>query len=261
MKYPIKLIAPLLGLGILLGLNAEESRAQTQGCKELGPLPTTINTSGIYCLKSNRTVAAAPIGRTAILINASNVMLDLGGFRLRGPGGGSVLHKGIACLNCSQVVVRNGIVQGFAYGILLGESNIGHSNVVEKIQAYRNAIISIGLTGHAGIVRDNTIIDPIRNNLSGESIAIQMQGTGMRAINNDIVAANAVNNPNLFVRGIFFVTGGGFPDSPDNLAINNRITGTDEGITYFESNGKFRDNLTSGVTTPFTGGVDAGNND
>src|SRR5688572_30261032 len=123
MKYSIRLFAPLLGLGILLGLNAAESSAQSQGCKELGPLPTTINTSGIYCLKSNRTVAAAPISRTAILINASNVVLDLGGFRLRGPGGGNELLKGISCLSCSQVVVRNGIVQGFAYGILLGESN------------------------------------------------------------------------------------------------------------------------------------------
>ncbi len=259
MKYSIKFFAPLLGLGILLGLSAEESRAQSQGCKELGLLPTTISASGIYCLKSNRIVSAG--NPTAILINANNVVLDLGGFRLRGAGSINMLQKGIACRSCNQVVVRNGVVQGFAYGILLGESTTGQGNVVENIQAVRNSIISIGLTGHGGIVRDNTIIDPTQHNLSGESTGIQMQGTGMRAINNDIVAVNPVNIPSLFFRGIYFVTGTSFQNPPDNLAINNRITGTDEGITYFESNGKFRDNLTSGVATPYTGGVDAGNND
>ena len=36
------------------------------------------------------------------------------------------------------------------------------------------------------------------------------------------------------------------------LAVNNRITGADIGISYLDiSGGKFRDNLTSAVATPF----------
>ena len=181
MKYPIKLFAPLLGLGILLGLNAEESSAQSQGCKELGPLPTTINTSGIYCLKSNRSVGAGPIETSAIEINASNVVLDLGGFRLRGTAEIRLGQRGITCDNCSQVVVRNGVVQGFEFGISLCTSNTCKGNVVENIQAFRNSVFGISVGGHGGIARHNTIIDTIGTiGPSGVAIGIQLIGTGMR---------------------------------------------------------------------------------
>jgi hypothetical protein len=45
------------------------------------------------------------------------------------------------------------------------------------------------------------------------------------------------------------------------LAIGNRLAVFEAGIEYISSTGRFRDNLTSGVTTPFTGGTDAGNNE
>jgi len=44
------------------------------------------------------------------------------------------------------------------------------------------------------------------------------------------------------------------------LAAGSRITSADNGILYSSSSGKYKDNLTSGVTTPFTGGIDAGGN-
>jgi hypothetical protein len=40
----------------------------------------------------------------------------------------------------------------------------------------------------------------------------------------------------------------------------NRITSADYGIFYAVSTGKYMDNLTSGVATPFIGGTDAGGN-
>jgi hypothetical protein len=43
------------------------------------------------------------------------------------------------------------------------------------------------------------------------------------------------------------------------LVVNNRITGADRGIDFLGT-GKYRDNLTADVTTPFFGGTDAGNN-
>ena len=42
--------------------------------------------------------------------------------------------------------------------------------------------------------------------------------------------------------------------------MNNRITTADRGIQYQGGTGKYRDNLTFGVSFPFTGGTDAGNN-
>jgi hypothetical protein len=43
--------------------------------------------------------------------------------------------------------------------------------------------------------------------------------------------------------------------------IGNRLARSDLGIDYAAgSDGRYRDNLTSGVRVPFTGGSDAGNN-
>ena len=53
----------------------------------------------------------------------------------------------------------------------------------------------------------------------------------------------------------FSTTAGAF------LVVNNRITGASTGINFEPTaTGKYRDNLTSGVATPFSGGTDAGNN-
>ena len=56
-----------------------------------------------------------------------------------------------------------------------------------------------------------------------------------------------------------------FRSGSDGLAVNNRITQAQTGIVFSQEvpTGKFRDNLTSGVTFPFShpGGVtDAGGN-
>jgi hypothetical protein len=49
--------------------------------------------------------------------------------------------------------------------------------------------------------------------------------------------------------------------SNDALVRANNISNADAGIYFNSATGKYRDNLTSGVTTPFTGGTDAGGND
>jgi len=48
---------------------------------------------------------------------------------------------------------------------------------------------------------------------------------------------------------------------PDFLALGNRLTDADIGIEYNgTTSGKYRDNLTSAITTPFVGGTAAGGN-
>lgn len=51
-----------------------------------------------------------------------------------------------------------------------------------------------------------------------------------------------------------------FDTSTGVLAAGNRIAGAVYGIKYLLSSGKYMDNLTSNVTTPFSGGTDAGGN-
>jgi hypothetical protein len=111
---------------------------------------------------------------------------------------------------------------------------------------------------------------------------IYIAGPGMRVINNDISGTAAQPDGSaygLFVRAVGAVvkanriddvstSGTGFTYgvlisiSDDVLAIGNRITSADAGITYDTlSTGKYMGNLTSSVTTPFTGGTAVGTND
>jgi hypothetical protein len=46
----------------------------------------------------------------------------------------------------------------------------------------------------------------------------------------------------------------------DILVVGNAIAGMGNGVLFTGGSGKYRDNLTSGVGTPYSGGVDAGNN-
>ena len=88
---------------------------------------------------------------------------------------------------------------------------------------------------------------------NANAFGIALVGTGPRVLNNDV--STTVKQGTATAWGILLngVTGG--------LAVNNRITEADKGIEYFgPSTGKYRDNLTFDVTTPFTGGTDAGNN-
>jgi hypothetical protein len=250
-------VAILVGSG--LTLHATLTRAETLQCKEVPPLPATISSSGVYCLKSNRQVTE-PLFFAAITITANNVVLDLNGFRLSGRGVNDSHDTAILCDNCRNVTVRNGTVQGFAVGIRLGGllPSTSWANVIEDIRAVRNTFIGISAAGHGVIIRNNHIAFTGQSTPQEEAIAISVQGTGIRVINNDIMTAR---QPGGVGRGIHIVTGGGFSHPPDNLAMNNRITDADEGIRYFESAGKFRDNLTSSVAVPYIGGTDAGNND
>ncbi len=56
-----------------------------------------------------------------------------------------------------------------------------------------------------------------------------------------------------------------FQDSFGSFAVNNRISGGDRGIDFsiggYGAFGKYRDNLTYGVVTPFLGGTPVGIND
>jgi hypothetical protein len=135
MKRSIIATAALLAwLGV--ALNSSYARAETTACKEVGPLPFTITSSGIYCLKFNRQVGTLPSFH-AIDIKANNVVLDLNGFRILGSGAPDSHDLGIHCEECRNVTVKNGTIQGFDTAVGLG-GFASRSNVVEDIRAFRN---------------------------------------------------------------------------------------------------------------------------
>src|SRR5262249_28338612 len=84
------------------------------------------------------------------------------------------------------------------------------------------------------------------------AFGMQINGPGNRVIDNDVVTV--IKQGNGLAHGIYF-----YAQADDGMAVNNRISDADYGI-YMNVPVTYRDNLTTGVTTPFQGGTDAGNN-
>jgi hypothetical protein len=149
------------------------------------------------------------------------------------------------------MTVKNGTVTGFRVGVDLH----GNNNVVEGTSVDQNTEGGIQALGHKNVIRDNHVLAVTRT--EGLAWGIYVDGESNVVVNNDITDINAPdNNEAGIILSNFSGTGKNF------LAVNNRITDARDGIRFDHgATGKYRDNLTSGVDTPFTGtGTDAGGN-
>ena len=78
-----------------------------------GGFPFRITTPGSYRLSGNLTLATAADG---IDVSAAPVTIDLNGFAITGVGPSA--FDGINGLAAGQLTVRNGVIQGFKFGLL-----------------------------------------------------------------------------------------------------------------------------------------------
>ena len=230
--------------------------AETVTCTPITALPAVITVQGIYCFTGD--LSAASTGGTipAIDIQTNNVVLDLNGFKLGGLGVGPGTNEtGIRVSNRQNVTIKNGTVRGFLYGIVLDDGGASQGHLVEDIRADQNTYFGLYVVGTGNIVRNNQVVATGGSTAFGpnaSAFGIYVSGSGSRVLNNDVI--NTLKQGAGIARGIFIQTMSG------GMAVNNRITGADRGIEFDASTGKYRDNLTFGVATPFTLGTDAGNN-
>ena len=249
--HTANLFASLLVL-LALVLGAAPARAETVNCTAITTLPAIITVQGVYCFTGN--LATDMTTGNAIDIQTDNVVLDLNGFQLDGFAAGlGTQATGIFASNRQNITIKNGTIRGVFIGILLDN---GSSHVVEDIRADQNTSEGIDVRGLASIIRNNQVVATGGSTAFGadaSAVGIGVQSNGVRVMNNDVI--NTVKQGTGTAWGILLqgVVGG--------LVTNNRITSADKGIEYFGgSSGKYRDNLTFGVTIPFSGGTDAGNN-
>jgi hypothetical protein len=239
-------ISALLSSAVI-ALAVPSLRAETNTCKPVTSLPFVISNSGIYCLTRDFSVNM-PDGQ-AISINASHVVLDLNGHRIGNLSAGPTTQAdGIYSTGHINLNIKNGTIRGFRNAISLIPGDDDSGIVIEDLRLDRNVEAGVLVLGKGAIVRNNQILETG----PGRFGAIVMSGPGgHRVINNDIMTAPS--------GGITFT---GNPDiGEDNLAVNNRISEASSGISYlFGATGKYRDNLTTSVVTPYSGGTDAGNN-
>jgi parallel beta-helix repeat protein len=173
-----------------------------------------------------------------ILINASNVVLDLGGHTLSGPAPTGTTGQGVRGVvvfqNRTGVTVRNGVIRGFDSGVdvLPGAHSTTTSGLI--------------LDGNGGGVRistgasSNRVIDNAIVNTTNFS-AVQIGGNGHLVENN---AMNNVNSTGVFLSGsngiirnnrfngagAAAITIGAFPNNPgpfvNNQVIGNQMSGS-----------------------------------
>jgi hypothetical protein len=261
-------------------LPAGVARAETTCTKTITALPYTIAVGGNYCLGSNLQTTLAT--GSAITINADGVVVDLAGFKIEDTSAlATITTSGVSAANHRDVTIRNGTIRGFYRGIYVTGGGAGV--LVADVLADSNRFAGIWAEGTGAEVRDSRVLNTTGTGVltdgSSDTWGIKLVGFAVRAVNNDVTgtvgmgagwgraiavdqAEGAVVEDNRVASLVagntvgVDVLGGG-----DVLVVANELTGLGSGVLYEgASGGKYRDNLTSGVGTPYSGGTDAGNN-
>ena len=243
-----------LVLAFLLGVpGLAVSRAPAQIV--ISSVPYTISAAGRYILGGNltSTSTAAP----AITVAAPNVVLDLDGHYLAGPGnsnaGGYDYNSVIDIYHVPNVTIRNGTISGNVFGILISsvsaaDSRNYHFDSLVVTRCYECGIYFGGGVPAPGSVVRNCSFTAIGNYTyaPNESAAAIQSGGGVRTEKNTIGDVTATGSGTSY--GIFAAAG--------DFEIGNTITG----CYYAISGGNNLNNLTSGCTMPFIGGTNATGN-
>jgi Right handed beta helix region len=234
-------------------------------CREVTAFPANLSAPGVYCL-SFKYIDFPLASGALITISADNVVLDLNGATLDGTPKASAFSWGIRAYGHSNITVRNGTIRGFNYGISL-TAPLGyvtrvrpsHSFLVENVRFIENRTAGIEVIGYDSVIRGNYVAhtggsaDP---GLSGNAWGIIAAGDGLRIVDNDVTHTHVNTAHSGGQTTAIFLSGGG-----NAAVVNNRITEANFGIYSGGLNwGKYRDNITVNVATPYTGGTDIGNN-
>jgi hypothetical protein len=141
-------------------------------------VPFVISTSGNYYLPANLTFSV-PAG-AAILVNASEVYIDLNGRTLKGSAANSAVTTiGVLVNNQVDVTIQNGDIDGFGIGIYFApnSTDVNAKNTASNLRLNGDLIGVLSLSGTSNWVKDS-IID-------GGSVGIFFdQDSGSRAENN-----------------------------------------------------------------------------
>jgi parallel beta-helix repeat protein len=167
--------------------------AQVEPRTPISSAPFTISQPGSYYLTTNLTSTGH-----GVIITASDVTLDLTGFRLSGDRGDSdygVFLDGATNSAIRNVIVRNGIVRDFAVGV---HAEYAQNSRFERLITATNYFYGIQLYGDSGQCNGNTIANCTVN---GNRIrGIQFYGYSGQCSGNTIANCTVSGNGN---QGIF----------------------------------------------------------
>ncbi len=219
----------------------------------------------------------------AIEIQTNNVTIDLNGWKLGGlAAGAGTQTNGIYAFQRKNITIKNGIIRGFFRGIWLDDNSpftTSQGHLIEDIRADKNTWIGFVISGRGNIVRRNQVVDTGGSSVSGSADGIIFFGPGARALNNDISGTAATGTSAAYglhlaitngavvegnhIDDVSSVTGATYGIYSYGIGVlvrNNTVTSAYYGIFFAALSGKYMDNLTSNVPTPFSGGTAVGTN-
>ena len=241
-------LSRFLLLSLAAGALASAASAQTV----INSVPYNIASSGKYVLGANLITASAT--QSAIAINAPNVILDLNGFFVSGPGNNPTSGVGVIFVsNVSNVTIQNGTIANNGFGIVFALGSGGINHLVQDLVITRCLIsgISFNSASSGSLVRRNVIsqIGGYTASTNSNAQGIFTKG-GVRM--DDNVITDVAGTGTGAATGIFGAAG---DFMIANTIYNSGTTGT-AGI----SGGKYQRNIVTNFNTGVTGGTDAGGN-
>jgi hypothetical protein len=277
----MKWLIPLLCLAAFLPLR---SSADTTLGTVINSLPYTITKGGVYYLSRNINYEA--LSGTAISINTDNVVIDLNHYQLTALSGSNNTAVGFGCsLGYGPITIKNGAIAGFQTGIAL----VANRATVTDMQVTNNYASGIAILGpHAQIFR-NRVYNTGGTSTTTTAVGIRLSGTNGTVSDNDVQSTFTADATGHIGYGIRLISCAGI------VVSNNRVIdvepaapasgGASTGISTVTSTnliflgntaltaqtgfdlsgvttGKYGDNTTNNVTTPYIPGsmTDIGNN-
>jgi len=283
----MKWIIPLLALA---ALPAGPASAETTLGTAIASLPYTVTTGGVYHFTKNLTYSLA--SGDAIHIEATGVVLDLNGYQLVASYGPANTAAGIVCASGdNRVTITDGDIAGFQDGVVMSSTFSTVSRLVisnclrsgisvtgEHTEISHNRICNIGGASSTSILyavgisltgTDCTISDnDVQNSYASDHSTHYADGIRLLGCANVVVSENRV----LDVEPVAPVDATSTGISVDSTSpSSNVILMGDAAITAetgFDlsggTSGKYGDNITGNVSTPYltgsTGMTSIGNN-
>lgn len=180
-------------------------------CLAIQSLPYLIDAPGCYELRGDLRIddpAAA-----GILIRSSDVRLDLGGYQIIGPANLRGSGIGIAAEGARNVLIENGTVRGFLYGLRAEPGMNGATTgqfTIRKISFLNNSFRGALINGSDTIVEDVKISNTGGTLLFPDSYAIglELAGPNCRISRNQIVETYPVGKGRSMAIALTDDTGG-----------------------------------------------------
>ena len=199
----------------------------------INSVPYTISAPGTYVVGSNLTYSSA--AGAAITILSSSVTLDLAGHYLYFPGT-PTSNVGVYVHNAGNVIIQNGIIAVFTYGVYIehtGGTALNSGDIVQDLKLTNVTYGVVLITVDGSIVRNNQMTSPSPVN----------SGTVILGSGGNLVSGNVISG---FFDGVF--------SDGNNYCLENMVSNCSFGFNLTTGD-KYRFNTTFNCSTPFSGGV------